>query len=66
MAVNTQDMLLVHGVFRREFHEAVELIEGVRPGDVARAQVVGNVWPSCWPCITTIRPRTTWCRWKLY
>jgi hypothetical protein len=37
MAVNTQDMLLVHRIFRREFHDSVELIGGVRPSDAARS-----------------------------
>jgi hypothetical protein len=37
MAVNPQDMRLVRRVFRRELHNAVELIEGIRAGDVARS-----------------------------
>jgi hypothetical protein len=43
MAVNTPGMRLVHRVFRAEFHDAVELIEGVRAGRLARARVVGNL-----------------------
>jgi hemerythrin-like domain-containing protein len=42
MTVNTLDMVLVHRVFRREFRYAAEFIEGVRAGDVAHAQVVGD------------------------
>lgn len=40
--MNTQDMVLVHRVFRREFHAAAWLVETVRAGDVARARVVGD------------------------
>ena len=42
MTVNTLDMLLVHRVFRREFHDVTELIDGVSDGDAARARVVGD------------------------
>ena len=42
MTVNTLDMLLVHRVFRREFHDVAALIDGVPVGDVVRAQVVGD------------------------
>jgi hypothetical protein len=60
-------MLLVYRVFRREFHDAVELIEGVRPGDVARAQVVGFIWRSCGRLsTTTMRSRMTSFRLRLY
>jgi hypothetical protein len=42
MAVDAQDMALVHRVFRREFHDLPALIAAVPAGDTARAKVVGN------------------------
>ncbi len=42
MTVNTQDMVVVHRVFRREFHDIAELIDGVAAGDVVRARIVGD------------------------
>ncbi len=42
MPSNTLDMLLVHRVFRREFRDMSDLIDGVAAGDLARAQVVGD------------------------
>lgn len=42
MSNNTLDMLLVHRVFRREFHDVSGLIEGVAAGDVSRARIVGE------------------------
>jgi hemerythrin-like domain-containing protein len=41
---DTRDMLVAHGVLRREFREALELVSGVSPGDQARARpVAGHV-----------------------
>jgi hypothetical protein len=42
MTINTLDMLVVHRMFRREFHGVVDLIDGVAMGDVGRARIVGN------------------------
>lgn len=42
MAVDTWEMVVVHRVFRREFGNAPALIDGVRAGDRARAEVVGR------------------------
>jgi iron-sulfur cluster repair protein YtfE (RIC family) len=41
MPTDTHDMIVVHRVFRREFRLAPRLIRAVRPGDAARARVVG-------------------------
>jgi hypothetical protein len=68
MAVNTPGIGLVLRVFRAESHDAVELIEGVRAGRLARALGLSIIiWRSCWRSFsTTMRPSTSWCRWKLY
>jgi iron-sulfur cluster repair protein YtfE (RIC family) len=42
MPTDTHDMIVVHRVFRREFRLAPRLIRAVRPGDAARARVVGG------------------------
>lgn len=42
MAVNTQDMEIVHRVFRRETRLLVELVGAVAPGDTARARVIAD------------------------
>jgi iron-sulfur cluster repair protein YtfE (RIC family) len=41
MPTDTHDMIVVHRVFRREFRLAPGLTRAVRPGDAARAGVVG-------------------------
>jgi iron-sulfur cluster repair protein YtfE (RIC family) len=38
---DTNDMIVVHRVFRREFRLAPRLVRAVRPGDVARARTIG-------------------------
>jgi hemerythrin HHE cation binding domain-containing protein len=40
--VDTQEMVIVHRVFRREFRQAPELIRGVAGGDRTRAAVVAE------------------------
>ena len=42
MSIDALDMLVVHRVFRREFHDMSGLIAGVAAGDTARAKVVGE------------------------
>ncbi|GAA4602391.1 hypothetical protein GCM10023195_07220 [Actinoallomurus liliacearum] len=42
MSVNTQDMEIVHRVFRRESRLLVELVAAVTPGDTARATVIAD------------------------
>ncbi|WUI02576.1 hemerythrin domain-containing protein [Spirillospora sp. NBC_00431] len=42
MSVNTQDMEIVHRVFRRESRLLVELVAAVTPGDTARAKVLAG------------------------
>jgi iron-sulfur cluster repair protein YtfE (RIC family) len=42
MSIDTLDMLIVHRVFRREFHGLVALIDGVPEAGVARARIVGH------------------------
>jgi Hemerythrin HHE cation binding domain len=42
MAVDTWEMVVVHRLFRREFGNAAALIDSVRAGDRARAEVVGR------------------------
>nr|WP_296068843.1 hemerythrin domain-containing protein [uncultured Actinoplanes sp.] len=38
---DTWDMIMVHRVFRREFHMLPALVRAVRPGDTARAEIIG-------------------------
>jgi hemerythrin-like domain-containing protein len=40
--VDTREMIAVHSAFRREFGLAPGLVRSVAPGDVPRAQVVGD------------------------
>ncbi|GAA3474828.1 hemerythrin domain-containing protein [Nonomuraea roseola] len=42
MSVNTQDMEIVHRVFRRETRLLVDLVAAVAPGDTARAKVIAD------------------------
>jgi hemerythrin-like domain-containing protein len=42
MPSNTLDMLLVHRVFRRQFRDMPELVDGVVTGDLQRARVVAD------------------------
>ncbi|WP_026411333.1 hemerythrin domain-containing protein [Actinomadura oligospora] len=42
MSVDTQDMKIVHRVFRRETRLLMELVADVAPGDTARAQVIAD------------------------
>lgn len=42
MPTDTHDMIVVHRVFRREFRLAPRLVRAVRPGDVARARLIGG------------------------
>jgi hemerythrin-like domain-containing protein len=42
VTVNTQDMLLLHGVYRREFADISRLVESVPESDLARARIVGD------------------------
>jgi hemerythrin-like domain-containing protein len=42
MTIDAHDMILVHRVFRREFHGIPDLIAGVSVGDTARAKLVAN------------------------
>lgn len=42
MSVNTQDMKIVHRVFRRESRLLMELVAAVAPGDAARAKVIAD------------------------
>ncbi|MER7129781.1 hemerythrin domain-containing protein [Streptosporangium saharense] len=42
MSVNTQDMEIVHRVFRRESRLLTEFVAAVVPGDTARAKVVAD------------------------
>jgi hemerythrin-like domain-containing protein len=39
-----QEMIVVHRVFRRESRLMPELVRGVRPGDVARARFLGDMF----------------------
>ncbi|MEU8305538.1 hemerythrin domain-containing protein [Actinomadura sp. NPDC048955] len=42
MSVNTQDMKIVHRVFRRESRLLMELVAAVAPGDTARAKLIAD------------------------
>ncbi|WP_216896557.1 hemerythrin domain-containing protein [Nocardia alni] len=42
MSVNTQEMEIVHRVFRRESRLLMELVAAVVPGDTARAKVIAD------------------------
>lgn len=42
MACDAVDMVVVHRVFRREFHDVPALVSAVPAGDSARAHVVGD------------------------
>lgn len=42
MSVNTQDMEIVHRVFRRESRLLIELVAAVIPGDTVRAKVIAD------------------------